>query len=37
MNNIKRLYYGRIDVSEEIDVSGQANQKRAMFFTIGIF
>ena len=31
------LYYGRIDVFEELMLIRQANQKGAVFVTIGIF
>ena len=37
MNNIKMLYYDRIEVFEGIDVNKQANQRSAIFATIGIF
>ena len=30
------LYFDRIDVSEEIDVNMQVNQKSVIFVTIGI-
>ena len=37
MNNVKMLYYYRIDVSEGIGLIRQVNQKSAIFVTIGIF
>ena len=37
MNNIKMLYYYRIDVSEKIDINKQVSQKSVIFVTIGIF
>ena len=38
MNNIKMLYFGRIDVSEGIDVNKTSESKECVkFFTTGIF
>ena len=37
MNNIKMLYYDRIDVSEGIDVNKPMNEKSVIFVTTGIF
>ena len=37
MNNIKILYYDRIDVSELIDVDKTSELKKYIFATIGIF
>ena len=37
MNNMKMLYYDRINVSERIMLIKQVNQKSAIFVTIGIF
>ena len=37
MNNIKMLYYYRIDVSGKIDINKQVSQKSVIFVTIGIF
>ena len=34
---MKILYYNRIDVSEELLLIRQANQKSAIFVTIGSF
>ena len=36
MNNIKMLYFDRIDVSEEIDVNKTSHQKSLIFVTTGI-
>ena len=37
MNNIKMSYYDRIDILKELMLIRQANQKSAIFTTIGIF
>ena len=37
MNNIKMIYYDRINVSEGIVLIRQANQEDAIFVIIGIF
>ena len=37
MNNIKMLYYERIENSEGIDKIKQVHQKSATFVTVGIF
>ena len=37
MNNIKMLYYDRIEVFEELILIKQANEKNAIFVIIGIF
>ena len=37
MNNMKMLYYDRINVSEGTMLIKQVNQKSAIFVTIGIF
>ena len=37
INNIKMLYYDRIDVCEGIEVNKTSVQKSALFFTFGIF
>ena len=36
MNNIKMLYFDRIDVSEGTDVNKTSAQKSALFVTTGI-
>ena len=37
INNIKMLYYDRIDVCESTDVNKTSVQKGALFVTFGIF
>ena len=37
MNNIKMLYYDRIDVAERIDLIKQMHQKSVIFVANGIF
>ena len=37
MNNIRILYFDRIDVSERIDVNKTSPSKSVIFVTIGIF
>ena len=36
MNNVKMLYFDRIDVSEGIDVNKKVHLKSMIFVTIGI-
>ena len=37
MNNIKMLYFDRIDASEGMMLKRQVNQKSVIFVTLGIF